>query len=255
MKIGFEYIKYRWKAKGRHGIHSPFVYDFVDKCLKITFSSQDRKKLWGVFNQLRKDKRTIDIDDFGAGSKKLGNKRKISTIFKTSSSKGKYGRLLYCLSKHYSFQNCLELGTSLGVGAMHLSLGNPNTKITTVEACKNTRSIALENLKDYPNVSCILDTFDHFLEQLDRSVCYDFIYIDGHHDGDALIHYLELLTPFTHDDTLFLLDDIRWSDSMLNAWQRIQNNPDFHLTIDLFRVGLISKRPKQEKEHFVIKLN
>jgi hypothetical protein len=30
-----EYIKYRWKAKSRHGIHSPFVYQLIDKCLLV----------------------------------------------------------------------------------------------------------------------------------------------------------------------------------------------------------------------------
>jgi len=28
-----EYLKYRWKAKTRHGIHSPFVYDFIENVL------------------------------------------------------------------------------------------------------------------------------------------------------------------------------------------------------------------------------
>ena len=28
-----EYLKYQWKAKGRHGTHSPFVYDLIDNVL------------------------------------------------------------------------------------------------------------------------------------------------------------------------------------------------------------------------------
>jgi hypothetical protein len=45
-----EFIKYKWKAKGRHGIHSPFIFSLVEKGIKSeltnsNFLSQNSKNL------------------------------------------------------------------------------------------------------------------------------------------------------------------------------------------------------------------
>ncbi|MCX8485836.1 MAG: hypothetical protein ORN53_01400 [Crocinitomicaceae bacterium] len=45
-----EIIKYTWKAKGRHGIHSPFVYDLLDNCFKIPVS---RDKIIGISTKIK----------------------------------------------------------------------------------------------------------------------------------------------------------------------------------------------------------
>ncbi|MDG1333198.1 MAG: class I SAM-dependent methyltransferase [Crocinitomicaceae bacterium] len=206
-----------------------------------------------LFDKLRNSSQEIEIQDFGAGSKKLGSKRKVSAIFKMSSSKGKYGELLYRLSKHYRPEKILEFGTSLGVGSSYFSLGSNESKITTVEACTNTRSVALENLKTLLNVDSKLGTFSNFLDQLPKEKVFDMIFIDGHHDGEALINYLDRLQAHSHDETIFILDDIRWSDSMKSAWESIVKDPRFHMSLDLFRVGIVLKREHQEKEHFVIR--
>ena len=253
MKIGFEYIKYKRNAKGRHGIHSPFVYDLVDKCLKTRIDNTSKSFLTSFFNKLKKDKQVITIQDFGAGSKRLSNHREVATILKTSSSKGKYGKLLYQLSKHYKFKNILEFGTSLGVGTTYLSLGNPDCKIITIEACENTREVALKNFKSLKNITSVHSTFNDYLSNL-TGAQFDLIYIDGHHDGVALLDYLEKLSTFSHDETIFILDDIRWSDSMFDAWNKIINNKDYHVTLDFFRIGIIVPRKHQVKEHFTLKL-
>jgi hypothetical protein len=51
-----EIIKYTWKAKGRHGIHSPFVYDLMDKCFKIPVS---RTKINGISSKINVHENTL----------------------------------------------------------------------------------------------------------------------------------------------------------------------------------------------------
>lgn len=254
MIILLQYFKYRFKAKGRHGIHSPFVYSFVNNCIHTKIEKKfliARKKL---FKNLKYNNTTIEIKDFGSGSKRLGNIRSISSIFSTSSSKGKFSLLLYRLSKYYAPKNILEFGTSLGIGTIHLNKGNENSKITSVEACENTYNFAHKNFKQMSlnNVKAILSTFENFLNNYEGEK-FDLVFIDGHHDGVALINYLEKLKPFTHNDTLFLLDDIRWSKSMLESWETIINDPYYHVSMDLFRMGIITPRAQQKKEHFTIR--
>ncbi len=202
---------------------------------------------------MKHDGRMIEITDAGAGSKKLNKLRKVSDIFTTSSSRGRYGLLLYCLARHFKPEHILEFGTSLGIGTAYLQLGNPDAEITTIEACPETRKIANENFAELGehHIRSINSTFREYLDQGDP-VKYDLVFVDGHHDGKALLEYMRDLEAITHDHTVFILDDIRWSQSMWNTWLQLANDPAFHVSIDFFRCGLLVRRPEQHKEHFYL---
>jgi hypothetical protein len=68
--IAYEYIKYFLKSKGRHGFHSPFVYDFKDKCLKEKLNSDFLLLQKTQINDLKSDFSSFEMTDFGAGSRK-----------------------------------------------------------------------------------------------------------------------------------------------------------------------------------------
>ena len=105
----FEYIKFIFNSNNQHGIHSPFVYDLVTKCLydKKKYISYSTLKLYR--NQLFNNDATILIKDFGAGSRVLkSNIRKISQVAKNAGITQKRAQLLYRLSQYIKPNMILE---------------------------------------------------------------------------------------------------------------------------------------------------
>lgn len=248
------YWNYFLRSKGRHGIHSPFVFDFVSTCLttKLDKKFQQDKKKW--ISQLKQARDFFDVDDLGSGSKHLKKRRSIAQLVKTASSNGVYGEVLWKIAHHYQPKNMLELGTSVGVGTVHLKAGAPTSFLTTVEGCDNTLAKAYQQF-DYWKLERVLpicSSFETFLA-LPTHSNYDLVFIDGHHSGEATLHYLDMLMRQTHNETIFIIDDIRWNDDMWKAWNEIVSNQTFHLTIDLGRMGICWKREQQTKEHFTIR--
>ncbi|RYM32328.1 class I SAM-dependent methyltransferase [Brumimicrobium glaciale] len=250
-----EYIKYCLIAKNRHGIHSPFVYDFNDRCLFLPIPDFE----YQVFQQLKKsylkNKDEIEVTDLGAGSRKLNKKRTVSQIAKVSGSNNKYGKLLYRLVAHYQPKEVLELGTSLGLGTYMMAAASEKIHITTVEGCKNTYEIARRSFPaaQHEKVDFVNNDFFTFLENLKDQPPFDMIFIDGDHKSESLFKQLKLLAPFIHDETIIVLDDIRWSKDMLGAWNDLVLSSEYQLTIDLFKMGIIMKRSHQQKESFIIR--
>lgn len=252
MNILLEYIKYRLNAKYLHGVHSPFVYDFMKNAMGINIKEQHQKEILQCISNVNSNKKEIIVQDYGAKSKKLRGKRSVREIFKTSSSYGRNALLLYRISNYFKPKRILELGTSIGIGSLHLHLGCPSAHITSVEGCQETFNLAKQNLES-TNIELMNSTFYDYIKSLNEE-SFDLIFIDGHHDGEALKYYLKLLSNYIHNDTIIVLDDIRWSTSMFNAWNKIKLEKKYHLSMDFFRMGVLMKRPQQEKEHFILKL-
>ena len=255
MNIGFEFIKYSLIAKGRHGIHSPFVYNLCDQVLRKPISEEVKSRQNRLFKALKNDATIINFQEFGAGSKHLKKQRSVKQIVSTNSTKNKYGNLLFRLMEGYKPRNVLEFGTSIGCGTLQLHWGNPKAKISTIEACKETYEFAKNTIEQFQisnQINLINSTFNDYLEEKDLEK-FDLVFIDGHHDGKCLIDYLKKLEKHTHNDTIFILDDIRWSMDMFNAWNTLVNDEQYHLSIDFFKMGLLIRQSNKRKEHFVLR--
>jgi predicted O-methyltransferase YrrM len=271
------YLQFLWNSKNEHGVHSPFVFDLVTKCLYVKKPKPDpsvseQAKQYQVLKNYRdsllKNKNTIEVTDFGAGSKVFkSNTRQIAKIAKKAGITQKRAELLFRITNYFQPDSILEIGTSLGLATSALALGNPKAKIITLEGCPETAIIAKEQFGKFglTNINCVVTEFSNYFKTLPESSArtgeanprpktQDLIYFDGNHSKKATLDYFELLLPTISNESVWIFDDIHWSPDMEEAWQIIKNHPKVTVTIDTFQWGLVFFRREQEKEHFVIRI-
>ena len=250
------YIKFLFKATNQHGVHSPFVYNFVTKCLYDTTHFSAYQRMQGYRTDLLKSKTRLEVFDLGEGSKSLSkHKRKVSNMARTSSSSQKTTRVLHRAIRYFNAKTILELGTSLGMATYAMALANRTAKMITIEGCPNTSNVASSkfNNLDISNTEFKKGEFSALIPTL-KDAHYDFIFFDGHHNKDATINYFETLLPKAHNETVFVFDDIYWSQGMTEAWQYIKAHPAVTVTVDCFYLGFVFFRKEQAKEHFRIRM-
>ncbi len=249
------YIKFIRLAKNKHGVHSPFVYDLVTKCFNDKTKYPEYEILKSHRKALRSDSSMVEMKDFGQGSRVFkGNARKVSAVVKNAGMRKKRQKLLFRMAKYFKSETVLELGTSLGMGTVALSLSNEFSAINTVEGCPNTLSKAQEYFEKFNlhNIQIHQELFSEFLEN--ASTQFDLIFIDGDHNGERTLGYFNSLLNKVHNDSLIIFDDIYWSKDMTVAWQKIIANEKVTVSIDTFQWGLVFFRKEQPKQHFVIRI-
>ncbi|OIQ30649.1 MAG: methyltransferase [Bacteroidetes bacterium MedPE-SWsnd-G2] len=250
------YFKFLFGSSNQHGIHSPFVYDLITKCFYDAKSYPEYKQIKNYRSQLLQNNTTLEIEDFGSGSRVFSsNKRPIKAIARNSGSTLKRSKLLFRLCRYFNFETGIELGTSLGISSHAVALGAPKIKLTSIEGCPNIASFTANNLKSngISNVSILNDTFSRAIPKLNATTL-DFVFFDGHHGKEATLQYFEALLPKAHNNTVFLFDDIRWSEDMFEAWQTISQHPEVTVSIDALKWGFVFFRREQPKQHFTIRV-
>lgn len=251
------YLKHRFKAKTRHGVHSPFIYKLVDEVIYDYAARPYYKEIEEHRQLLLKDARSITITDLGAGSHVNTNKqKKVKQIAKNALKPARLAQLIARLATERSPRNIIELGTCLGLTSSYLSRAVPNAKVITIEGCPETAKIAAENFKqlNIPNIVLKTGNFDLVFPEVIRSEdALDIVYVDGNHRKEATLSYFEWCLPKINDDSLIIFDDIYWSKGMEEAWEQIKAHPKVTVTVDLFWIGLVYFRKGQEKEHFSIR--
>ena len=194
-QLAKKYLHYYIKAKNGkgHGIHSPFVFDFVIHVLNDANNYDCYDKIERLREQLLLDNTIIEVEDFGAGSAVIpAVKRKIKAIAKSSLKNKKFAKLLFRIVHYYKPETIIELGTSFGITACYLACASKKSRIYTFEGSDAIADIASQNFKEagLENINLVRGKFDEtFLDTLTTIKNVDIAFVDGNHRKKATLDY------------------------------------------------------------------
>ncbi|MEO6916292.1 MAG: class I SAM-dependent methyltransferase [Chitinophagaceae bacterium] len=258
--LAAKYARYYFTAangKG-HGIHSPFVFEFVQKILNDRTRYPEYLRVEELRRDLVKDHGSIEVLDLGAGSTVTsGSSRTVSQIARHAAKPRKFGQLLFRMARFYQPSGIFELGTSLGISTAYLALGNSAAVTISIEGSPLIAEKARLNLKQLRLTSAKIIT-GNFETQLGVVLpgleSPGMVFIDGNHRKLPTIDYFHQVLPYMQTGSILIFDDIHWSREMEEAWEVIKCHPDVKLTVDLFFVGIIFFRSEfLVKQHFAIR--
>jgi len=272
-QLALRYISYYFTAGSGmgHGIHSPFVFDFITKVLNDRTDYADYKKVESLRKRSLADRTILTIDDYGAGSSSSSSKkRSVSSIARHALKSKKYAQLLYRIVKYYQPNSVLELGTSLGITTCYLSLARRQGKVFTLEGSSEIAKVARQHFSaltmrgqngspEVPaiqkRINLIEGNFDYTLPSvLYQVTTVDFAFIDGNHRRVPTENYFHWLIEKVNPNSIFVFDDIHWSKEMEQAWKHIKEHPAVRCSLDLFFIGIVFFRSEfREKQHFTIR--
>jgi predicted O-methyltransferase YrrM len=259
LRFLIRYIQYLTKSKTRYRIHSPFVYEFINKVLRDKTNYKDFEKLWEHRCELADSNELIETVDFGSGAGDKQYETKVlpikQIVSRRSHPKNRL-ELLYRIANYFTPNVILELGTSAGISTTYLKAGSPKSTLITMEGCSNLANSSENSFikLGYDDIKIAIGNFDNNLEKVLKDFkSLDLVFFDGNHREEPTLRYYESCIKLSNESTIFVFDDIYWSAGMERAWDKIKSDPRVSVTIDLFWFGLAFFRKGIEKQNFIIR--
>lgn len=257
--LAYTYLLYLLKSKSRFVIHSPFVYDLINKVLKDNTKYFEYKMPDRTLRKYSQRKDKIDTTDFG---KRAGKNEYILTnttvgkIVRKRSKSLKQLHLLFRLSKYFEPGTILEFGTAAGISTLYLSAGSPASRVITMEGCVGLSTIARKcfEKRNLRNIEVITGRFDSSLPQVLKNIeKLDMVFFDGNHRELPTLNYFNQCIEHSGENSVFIFDDIHWSPEMERAWKKIKEDKRVSMTIDIFWAGLVFFQKGVAKQDYVIR--
>lgn len=224
----------------KYSLQSPFLFKIY---LELSNFISERKETDLDIEEMRQllmaSPKTINVEDYGAGSKKVNSKnRQISKITRYSTSSRKFAQLYQYFCSLTPAETVIELGTCMGLTSRYLSRISSGTTYT-IEGSEEILSVA-KGIGEIGNIEFINGKINEalgpILQKIDKV---DFALIDANHTYSGTIDAYQQIRSKIKPTSILAIGDIHWSSEMETAWKEIISYEEVKLSLDFFECGII----------------
>ena len=254
-----QFLAFYWKAVTKYQLHSPFVFELAQVVLEDPrwfYAFQDIEDLR---EQMLSSDARLNMTDYGAGAAGNASQTRTITVAEATrrmASRSEQGWQLFQLVDWASPKTMLELGTSVGIGALYMASAARNAQFISLEGSGQLAGVARANVErlGVKNLAVRSGPFEETLPNALHTLgSLDFVFLDGNHRLEPTLRYFETILPYAHDSTVFVFDDTHWSPDMATAWERLKAHPRTTLTVDFFELSLLFINPAfREQQHWSV---
>ena len=259
-------MKRKEKKTYWRGIHSPFFFDLArhleggGRYVDVAYDQGLVKaidQIESLRHRLRRSSDFIEVNDCGAGSRVFkGRFREVKKITRHVLQGKKVAfallRVLIFWRTQGRSKKILEMGTSLGLTTAYLAASGWD--VETWEGCQQTANYARKNWKALgceDQIKSQVGTFKSLMD--DSQGGWDVVFLDGHHDRDATLAYVECLKTKLNPGGAILVDDIDWSKGMKGAWDKLLDDPHWNATMTWRGKGWLFNRVGEIEQHLKLR--
>jgi len=254
----FKYLRYKIFALHRkgHGIHSPFLFDFISSVLlkkpesKVIFHFEKTR------NKLLVSEKYFAHDPCCYLNRRLGEPDlKKGKELKVSVPGIKYMKLLHNIYEYIKPEAVVEIGNSLGCSGFYLALPQEES-VTYIIEDLGMHTYAEDLARELGQIGTM------YLKGSHESILH-VLFQNQHWNGLVIIHldpqsnsfplYLFDFFNKSSPGSVIILEGIHRSKMAETTWMKIQHIDNVRLTIDLFFLGIVFLRQELQKENYVIK--
>lgn len=222
----------RWlKSRHGHGVHSPFVYSFINDVI------EESNLFYGY----------KDIAD------KIKLRRTNNSVSPNHSLKKNL--FIFRISHYFNIKKTIAVGCDTATLVFYMQGGKSTTQSTLIVSPGKKANEAIALTHEEPNIRIIEASTEEVFTQFRRESGKapnepGLVYIDKSISTSAKQNILNECLNFLNEQTLIVVDGILSSKETRDFWKNVLKRNESFVCIDLIDVGIVIINAKLNKQHY-----